>query len=313
MKINGQSITKLPLAMLAVSVLVSGCLKVEGVANADLSGFIPDVETGDTGDTGDTGQAGGSGGSVSYSSAILNDTGVVDCADDGETYPQNADLHCATYGVTKTNDGVETANGLGLIPRGQDALYGRDATHYDDVDGIGGFSFTKLDINGAELPAASSTWACVRDNVTSLVWEVKTNDNGLRDKDHTYTWYNSTGINDGGNPGSDDSANTGGNNCDASTRCDTEKYVEDVNGTGLCGISDWRLPTPEEALNLMALGNTPMIDMNYFKYAEAEEYWTELTSAYDSRNAKTMSLRIDKISEVPKSTPSRVRLVASSN
>src|SRR5262245_37316990 len=69
-----------------------------------------------------------------------------------------------------------------------------------------GFAFTKVDAAGEPLadqtqPYATEPWDCVRDEVTALVWEIKTDDGGLRDKDWTYTWYNSTGINDGGSPG----------------------------------------------------------------------------------------------------------------
>jgi hypothetical protein len=88
----------------------------------------------------------------------------------------------------------------------------------------------------------------VQDNVTGLIWEVKTNDSGLRDKDWTYSWYNSTGINDGGYAGYADYAD----NCYSTTRCDTEKYVADVNAATLCGNNDWRLPNSEELNTIVA-------------------------------------------------------------
>ncbi|MBV5309871.1 hypothetical protein, partial [Chromatium okenii] len=69
---------------------------------------------------------------------------------------------------------------------------------------------------------------CVKDNVTGLIWEVKTDNTtpDLRDKDWTYTWYNSgTGTASGGT-------------CKTTGRCDTEKFVADVNTSGLCGFND---------------------------------------------------------------------------
>jgi len=73
---------------------------------------------------------------------------------------------------------------------GQDASYGRDVTQDNDADGHAGFSFTKLDSDGSVLPANAVNRSCVRDNVTGLVWEVKSNDGGLRDRSWTYSWYN---------------------------------------------------------------------------------------------------------------------------
>ena len=79
----------------------------------------------------------------------------------------------------------------------QDCSHGRDATHNDDWDGHAGFSFTKLDRNGNPLPAAATSWSCVRDNVTGLTWEVKTNDGGIHDKDNTYWWGGKTAVGSG--------------------------------------------------------------------------------------------------------------------
>ncbi len=73
---------------------------------------------------------------------------------------------------------------------GQDAEYGRDATHNDNSDGHAGFSFTKLDANGNTLPTTALSWSCVKDNVTGLIWEVKTDDSGLQDMGNIYSWYN---------------------------------------------------------------------------------------------------------------------------
>ena len=41
----------------------------------------------------------------------------------------------------------------------------------------------------------------MRDNVTGLMWEVKTDDGGLRDKDWTYSWYNPDATTNGGSAG----------------------------------------------------------------------------------------------------------------
>ncbi len=60
----------------------------------------------------------------------------------------------------------------------QDCAHGLDAdsNQNSNDDGRLGFSFTKLDSTGNPLPDNASTWSCVKDNRTGLIWEVKTAD-----------------------------------------------------------------------------------------------------------------------------------------
>lgn len=211
----------------------------------------------------------------------LNDTGQTLCGDYAfdNSNVHNNDVDCALSGSN------ETGNGLDPVPSGQDATYGRDAdpSLNDDVDGHAGFSFTKLDaVSGGELAPSATDWACVKDNVTGLTWEVKTDDGGLRDKDHFYSWYNSTGVNDGGEPGTPDAADQ----CANADRCDTEKYVADINAVALCGYSDWRLPTPNELLSISDLSRvSPAIDTRFFPNAPTNRQWTSATRANSPTSA----------------------------
>lgn len=143
----------------------------------------------------------------------------------------------------------------------QDAEFGRDNTNNNNSDGRAGFSFTKLDSNGSDLAASATSWSCVRDEVTGLVWEIKTNDGGLRDRNNSFAWYNSNSATNGGNAG----AQTGGT-CTGGISCNTAAYVAAVNAVGLCGANDWRMPTAEELLTLHDYGATtpPGIDTSYF-------------------------------------------------
>jgi hypothetical protein len=188
----------------------------------------------------------------------LNDTGRTTCFTD--SYTNQTGLPC--------NDSV---SGTDVFP-GQDAEFGRDVTAADDSDGHAGFSFTKLDSSGSPLPASATSWTCVRDEVTGLVWEVKTQDGGLRDAANTYTWYNTDSSANGGFTGV---ANGGA--CIGSD-CDTQSYVQAVNAVGLCGFNDWRMPTAEELSSLLdasVTGTNPAIDTNYFPNAQRHpDYWS---------------------------------------
>ena len=111
--------------------------------------------------------------------------------------------------------------------------------------------------------------------VGNLVWEQKTNDGGLRDKDNYYDWYDSTGpANNRGNPGSQ---GTVGGGCTGGILCNTEAYVAAVNAANVCGHNDWRLPTWEELNSLVNKSHTPTIDPSLFPETKSGGYWTAAT------------------------------------
>lgn len=127
---------------------------------------------------------------------LLNDTGIVDCGDGSSSNG----LTCPLAGYPE-----------------QDAEHGRDIIHADHANGHAGFNFSKLDASGN--PTSAASWSCIKDNVTGLTWEVKTNDGAI------CSGYNSS---------------------DSATFCNTQAYVARVNQAGWCGYSDWRLPTIKE-------------------------------------------------------------------
>ena len=75
----------------------------------------------------------------------------------------------------------------------QDCSHGRDAqalrVRYPKWGGAG-FDFTRLNADGSDYRGngdyKSQPWACARDNHTGLIWEVKTTDGGIHDKDNRY-------------------------------------------------------------------------------------------------------------------------------
>jgi len=122
-------------------------------------------------------------------------------------------------------------------------------------------SYTKLDGQGNALPNSATEWVMVRDNVTGLIWEVKTDDGSIHDRDNIYTWYDSNPDTNGGNAG------TPGNGTD------TEDFTNALNGAKFGGYSDWRLPTIKE-LSFLANKEThdPAINTDYFPNTVSPRY-----------------------------------------
>ncbi len=184
------------------------------------------------------------------STDLLNDTGITNCANDNTIFD---DCSAASLG--------------GWFGLNQDGEVGRDYLAANGQltkvgAGDAGFDFTKISATGQTLPANATEWSCVKDNHTGLMWEVKTDDGGLRDKDNTYTWYNTNTATNGGYAGSDN----GGNN--------TQAFAQTVNSQTLCGHNNWRLPSKKELHSLVNYGKyNPTIDSAYFPNIVSLSYW----------------------------------------
>ncbi|MCP5260123.1 MAG: DUF1566 domain-containing protein [Rhodoferax sp.] len=190
----------------------------------------------------------------------LTDTGITStqCRQSGS----GALVSCTSAAVLALNDK-------------QDGMIGRDVSSTDNSDGKLGFSYSAV-VGG-----------CVKDNVTGLMWEVKTTDGGLRDMNRSYTNYDSL---------TQPQIWTGTavvvptqEQIDASTN--TIGYMNAVNAIALCGYSDWRLPTPDELLSIVDFGvvgfnsQNPKIDSAWFPNTTRRYYWTSANYAPSSNGA----------------------------
>ncbi|MFP8779248.1 DUF1566 domain-containing protein [Hydrogenophaga sp. RWCD_12] len=129
--------------------------------------------------------------------------------------------------------------------------------------------------------------ACVKDEVTGLMWEGKTNDGGARDQDNLYT-------NLGNNAASDISG-----------------YVAAVNAGALCGYRDWRLPSADELLTIVNYGrsDSPKIHSSWFPNALADLTWTGTLQPSDGTQAWAVDFGIGYSRRETRSNAHAVRLV----
>lgn len=240
----------------------------------------------------------------------LNDTGIAICGD--------------------TISHGRTCPIVGYL--GQDGESGRDVTRNNGIDGYLGFSFTKISATGKTLPPSVScnwgcpvsTWSCVKDNITGLTWEGKTDRyitdktgkdiSGLHNNGSTYTWYEPNKSKNGGNEGTQ---NGGSCNKDT-TACDTAAYVKAVNTIGWCGAKDWRLPTKEELRSILNYGNNgsyyPAVVSEYFpSYVGKDDtpIWTSSPYAGNAGRAWYISSDFGYSYWADKGTKGKIYLVRS--
>ena len=142
----------------------------------------------------------------------------------------------------------------------------------------------KIANDGTELPEAAALgtnakdWACTLDRSTGLIWEVKTT-SGLRSQTNSYSWYSS-------NTSGSAIGTPSGGFCFADGRCDTEKYIADVNSAGLCGARDWRMPQAKELEAHFATRlNTPDVYAAFFPNTSSTYYWSGTPGAFYSFSA----------------------------
>ena len=208
----------------------------------------------------------------------LNDTGTTSCVYVSygpclnDNQPPPGLNTCAYYGDSYRRGACTDSS----MP--EDARFGRDSRQNDSADGLAGFSFTKISKKGQPLAPNARVWSCVKDNVTGLMWEMKTSNKGLHDKRWTYSWYEPRMQMNGHNPGI-----MGGGKCPNKYECDTYHYPLIVNQQGLCGYDDWRIPSINELTNLSLFNQTHLLDPNYFPDSKKLNvtYWSSTSGSGD--------------------------------
>jgi len=184
-------------------------------------------------------------------------------------------------GITFCSDGAfnVASCGISTYPR-QDAEFGRDVFYNDDKDGHAGFSFSKISAIGENLPLNATEWTCVKDNITGLLWEVKTAKNALG----SYTFV------------------------------EVEKFVKTINGQKLCGETNWRLPQIQELQSIVDYSvplPNPNIDLTFFPNSTSKIYWSATPYAKNINDVWGIYFEDGRIFEQDKKTSAAIHLVSS--
>jgi len=235
---------------------------------------------------------------MSILESVVNDTGITGCFDG-------------------YNDIIDCEHADALI--GGDASYGRDSI-ISEINKIGngpeGFDFTKLDINGDELPYEATDHSCVKDNVTGLTWEIKKDDEQLHHHQALYSYYSTDkkfigehsffGIKDGGScVGSD---------------CDTESFINAVSEEGYCGYTDWRLPSVMELTSFYHVRSHSVDNVLYeegiirfdIQYQFSNTTWTSTVNGDSLTDITPSIIHYNGVKSLPFSTIHNTRLVRGS-
>ncbi len=187
------------------------------------------------------------------------------------------------------------------------AFYGQDADYI-----INPMSFTKLDGGGNALPDSASYWAMVRDNVTGLIWEMKSNKDGIKnyndshDADNNYTWYDSNPATNGGAAGS--------------IGTDTEAFLKALNNAHYGGYSDWRLPTIKELTYIVDYSinyssDSPGSTINHWYFPDTHvyyvnsQYWSATTYSDNALSAWVVEFTLGRSFDWGKDAVAYVRAV----
>lgn len=185
-------------------------------------------------------------------------------------------------------------------PQPGEAFYGQDAQY----QGLSR-SYTKLGLNGVPLADSATQadgWTMTRDNVTGLIWEIKTNDGSVHDKDNSYTWYDGNPETNGGNAGVPGSGT------------DTDDFLSALNTVSFGGFSDWRLPTVNELSSLVnANYKSTTIDTVWFPSTVPDGYWSSTTYAHNSSDAFRVGFDYGGVGYKDKSNSYYVRAVRYEN
>ncbi|VVS95038.1 Lcl C-terminal domain-containing protein [Desulfoluna spongiiphila] len=144
--------------------------------------------------------------------------------------------------------GIKKENLCELTKRGKE-----DADYNDDFNQP---SYTKLYFKGKPLPDNAGKWVLIKDDITGRIWETKTDDGSIHDRDTLFTFK------------------------------EAQDHVKKLNDMKYGGYSSWRMPNLKELASIVHFGKTmPSVNTLYFPYQYASFYWSATECLDDNQYA----------------------------
>ncbi|NOH32399.1 Calx-beta domain-containing protein [Vibrio chagasii] len=216
----------------------------------------------------------------------FNDTGYVTYFDgtdyDSVTPPSSHPNQDADFGLDVTNGDEHSDGEYGFRYTKLDAHGNRltpSATDWRCVRG----EHTGLYIEAKQAPIALpsqsevDTWVKNhKDDPDANPYPWDSQSSSWRSASYTYTWYDSDNTTNGGYAGAPNdllySAGPISSQCayindgSGSNYCNTASYIDSLNSRSICGITDWRLPSPVEARSFINfnVGSVPAGTVDFF-------------------------------------------------
>lgn len=174
------------------------------------------------------------------------------------------------------------------------------------------FHLVKINSRGQAIENWQGPWACVADQNTGLLWEVKRDDESIHDGYWTYSWYDGhKGIPNRGDCYFEQQ------------RCDVADLIRRANDAQTCGVNDWRLPTAAELSSIVSFDIRPgeaTINKDYFPHSKRGDYWSldankplQGIYAHLKTGAQAVNFAQGKAVVLPYRNAAFVRLVAETN
>ncbi|EGQ7930623.1 fibronectin type III domain-containing protein [Vibrio vulnificus] len=195
-----------------------------------------------------------------------------------------------------------------------------------NADGYQSLSFLKIDAQGErlarqDLPYIATPHSCTVESKTGRTWAVPNSE--MEDGDRIRHWYgidnrylhgDNLAVNDDQYNGFCVALNGDVYSQDKARQCTVNQLVQRANESKLCGISEWRLPTYEETLNILTLKGKPQLnfDDDYFPSIDGNLLWMSehnpaLTGYANLLRTTSIDVRT-QISQI--NTPHQVMLVS---
>ncbi|EHH2478559.1 DUF1566 domain-containing protein [Vibrio vulnificus] len=195
-----------------------------------------------------------------------------------------------------------------------------------NADGYQSLSFLKIDAQGErlarqDLPYIATPHSCTVESKTGRTWAVPNSE--MEEGDRIRHWYgidnrylhgDNLAVSDDQYNGFCVALNGDVYSQDKAHQCTVNQLVQRANESKLCGISEWRLPTYEETLNILTLKGKPQLnfDDDYFPSIDGNLLWMSehnpaLTGYANLLRTTSIAVRT-QISQI--NTPHQVMLVS---